>query len=313
MDNLLKVGELVAAPGSKVQGFISVINTDLKMPVTLINGTKEGKTISITGGIHGGEYPAIEASVRLAKNISPQDVTGKLIIVHPVNTEAFFAKTQYINPIDGKNLNRVFPGKANGTLSEKIAYTITTEVIDKGDFYIDLHGGDIHEALIPFVIYPKLGTDEQNKLAKDAASMLGIKYVIGSLSDTGTIGSAMLRGTPGFLAEIGRDGLWTEDEVVQYLDGIYNTLRYFKVIEGNYKETEVIYLDQMVGRNADQKGLWYPNIIPGDLVKFGDKLGEIRDFFSNILGEYYAPQDGIMLYVASSLSINPGEPLYAMG
>ncbi|MEI6875660.1 MAG: hypothetical protein WCL50_11110, partial [Spirochaetota bacterium] len=62
----LTIGQLVAEPGAKVQGFLRVHGSDLEMPLTLVNGTRPGKTVVITAGIHGGEYPGVEASIRLA-------------------------------------------------------------------------------------------------------------------------------------------------------------------------------------------------------------------------------------------------------
>lgn len=311
MNKTLKVGNLSAEAGSKVQGFLNVTNTSHKIPVTIINGIGEGKTISITGGVHGGEYPGIETSVRLAKMFEPKHISGCLIIIHPVNLESFYAKTQYYNPIDGKNLNREFPGNALGTFTQRLAYTLSSEVFAQSDFYIDMHGGDIHEALEPFVIYSKLGKEENVKLSKEASSMLGIKYVVGSLSQNGSIGAASLMGVPGFLVEIGRDGLWSEDEVERYVSGMVNVLKHLNVLEGNPIVENVEYFDSMKGKNSEQMGLWYPTIKPGDKVKLGDKLGEISDCFSNLLGEYFASEDCLVLYVASSLSINIGDPLYA--
>ena len=98
----LKVGSLSAAVGSKVQGYLEVEGTPVKMPITLINGVNEGKTVVITGGTHGGEYPGVEASIRLAKTLQPADVSGQLIIVHPVNVPAFQAKLQYVGPMTAR-------------------------------------------------------------------------------------------------------------------------------------------------------------------------------------------------------------------
>ena len=87
-----KVGSLVAAEGTKVQGYLEVPGTPVKMPITLINGVNEGKTVVITGGTHGGEYPGVETSIRLAKTLDPQEVSGQIAIVHPVNVPAFALK-----------------------------------------------------------------------------------------------------------------------------------------------------------------------------------------------------------------------------
>lgn len=314
MTNILKVGNLIAEPCSKVQGFLQVVNSDIQMPITLINGKTPGKTVVITGGTHGGEYPGVETSIRLASGLVPEDICGKIIVVHPVNVPAFFAKMQYEGPDDGKNLNRMFPGKATGTVTERIAYTITSELFSIADFYMDLHGGDIHESLTPFVIYYAEGNEEVASVSKEASSLLGIKYVVGSASTNGTFGCAAGLGVPGFLAEIGQCGLWCEKEVSDYMKGVVNVLKYLGVLEGKVENFgEVIYVNRMSGLDAEQTGCWYPSVKINDIVKQGDKIGEIRDLFGKTLGEYYATVDGVVLYVISSLAINKGNPLIAIG
>jgi len=310
----LKVGNLEAKEGEKKQGYLKIINTEIEVPCTIINGNEEGKTVSITGGTHGGEYPGIETAVRLAKELTPETINGKLIILHPCNLPAFHAKLQYIGPYDGKNLNREYPGLATGTFSQKMAYTVTTELHDQSDFYIDLHGGDIHESLEPFVIFSEAGDDEVTKMSKEAASLMGIKYVCGSESTNGTFGSAALRGVPSVLAEIGQCGLWSEEEVEQYMAGVKNILRYLKVIQEEVKDLgDVVNIHRMQGLSAGKTGLWYSKVVTNQKVKKNEKVGEIKDYFGNVLEEYFSPDDGVILYTVSSLAINEGDPIIALG
>ena len=142
-ETLLSPHGFAATPGKKSLGYISVEGTPVKMPATFITGTKPGKQILITGGVHGGEYPCIETAIQLAKYLDPKEIAGSIVVIHPVNFPAFLAKLQYYGPYDGKNLNRVFPGKALGTVSERIAYTVHQLQL-RADFYVDLHGGDLH-------------------------------------------------------------------------------------------------------------------------------------------------------------------------
>lgn len=312
MEDLFQVGELTAAVGSKVQGYLAVSGCDIKLPITLINGAKAGKTVVITGGTHGGEYPGIETAVRLARDLMPADVCGQVAIVHPVNIPAFFAKTQYVGPYDNKNLNREYPGKALGTVTERIAYTISSQLFTQADFYLDLHGGDIHENLTPFVFYSTLGSSESSQLAKEAAKVMGIEYVIPSSSNNGAFGCAAAMNIPAILSEIGGCGLWSEEEVQTYLAGVNNLLRFIGTLDGNVLDLgKSEELSPMGGLNAEQTGLWYPTVGLKEKVVVGQKVGEIRDCFGKVLGEYFAPKDGIILYVISSLAINIGDPLLA--
>ncbi|MDP3058831.1 MAG: M14 family metallopeptidase, partial [bacterium] len=285
----------------------------MKVPATIINGSRPGKTVAITGGIHGGEYPAIETAIRLAQSLSPEQILGNMAIVHIANVSSFEAKMQYYSPEDGKNLNRMFPGKYSGTIMERIAYTITTELHDRADFYIDLHGGDIHEDLIPFVICPSGASEEVVRLSREAAEKMGIELVVGSVSTTGAFVSAAARGVPSFLAEIGGCGVWTEDEVKAYIDGIKNVLKHLGVLDGEVEDLgKATYLPKTHGVSAMITGCWYPSIKPGEIVVKDQKAGEIRDYFGNLFEEYFAPASGIVLYVISSLAVTKDEALFAI-
>ena len=134
MKKELVICELSAKPGEMNQGFINILNTETNMPVTIINGSKEGKTMLITAGIHGCEYPCIKTAIELAKEIDPKKVSGQIIIVHLVNTQAFVKRAAAVVPEDNKNILRMFPGNKEGTISEKIAYVISNELQDKADF-----------------------------------------------------------------------------------------------------------------------------------------------------------------------------------
>ena len=294
------------------QGFISVEGTSVKMPATLIQGSKPGKQILITGGVHGGEYPCIETAIQLAKRLDPKDIIGTILVIHPVNVPAFLSKLQYYGPYDGKNLNRVFPGKALGTTSERIAYTVH-QFQQAADFFIDLHGGDIHESLVPFVIYSNLGGEQLAEESRNASAALGFPYVVGSVSDNGSIGAAAKAGTPGFLAELGQCGRWSEEEVEQYVGATQNVLRSLGVLSGKEEKFKVSYLSKMAVTTAEHEGCWYAFKKLEDEVKKGEVLGEIRDFFGNVLGQYKAEENGVLLYVVTSLAITIGDPLTAIG
>ncbi|RIW14626.1 succinylglutamate desuccinylase [Algoriphagus lacus] len=299
-------------PNSKVRGFIPVPGTPVEMPFTFIHGAKPGKAILLTGGVHGGEYPCIETAIQLANELDPAEVSGTILIISPVNTAAFLARMQYYGPFDGKNLNRVFPGKATGTVSERIAYAVY-QLQQAADFFLDLHGGDIHEGLVPFVIYSKLGDPAKAEQSRLASALLGFPYVVGSVSDNGSIGAAAQAGTPGFLAELGQCGRWSPEEVDQYKAAVRNVLRSLEVIPGAVEQHQVAFLEKMLVTTATEDGCWYPAVQLEDRVKKGQKLGEIRDYFGTVKAEYLSDSDGIVLYLVTSLAITTNDPLCAIG
>ena len=153
--NTLKVGRVTSSPGEIKSGFISVPagsdGPEIRIPITVVNGEKKGPVLALTAGIHGYEYPPILALQRLKQQLDPSKISGTVIMVHVVNMPSFLKRTIYYNPHDWKNQNRVFPGKIDGTMTERIAYQITNEVLKQCDFHLDLHCGDGNEDLMTYL------------------------------------------------------------------------------------------------------------------------------------------------------------------
>jgi len=316
MKQAITYGGLTAAPGTKISGWAPVLDTDYKLPVTVINGKEEGKTVLLTSSIHGCEYPSIEAVFRIAETIDPQEVKGQIIVINPVNVDAFLTRTPYIIPQDGKNLNRLFPGNPNGTLGDKIAYVLTEEYQKRADFHIDTHGGDLPEAQDPYAYYPSVCESKVARICLEATEyVLHAKYIIKSVSVNHAYNHAAVCGVPSVEIEMGSNGSWCEKEVEQYLDNIKNIMRYLKVLPGNAVKrirpishiTEGSYLE------ADADGRWYACVTKDDEIRKGQKLGEIRDLFGNLLHEYYADKDGIVIMLCAALSVRKGDPIVTYG
>src|ERR1700741_3651725 len=125
---------------------------DEPRPVISITGAKPGPVLFVNAGVHGGEYPAIEAVIRLNNILDPKKIAGTVILMPVMNLPAFRARTPFVCPIDNVNPNRVFPGDPAGSYSEQMTHALINEFVVHADAYIDLHGGDIPEALVPFVI-----------------------------------------------------------------------------------------------------------------------------------------------------------------
>ncbi|HEY2915122.1 MAG TPA: succinylglutamate desuccinylase/aspartoacylase family protein, partial [Candidatus Angelobacter sp.] len=121
-----------------------------RLPMWLINGVGEGPTLVVTAGVHAAEYASIAAALELGRSLDPRSLAGRVIVVPIVDMPAFSARSIYVCPLDGKNPNRVFPGNPHGTASEQIADWVFRNVMSQATHYVDLHGGDLIEALVPF-------------------------------------------------------------------------------------------------------------------------------------------------------------------
>ena len=177
------VGPVTAAPGTIASGTLTVApkagsDDGTSIPISIIHGTKPGPVLALTAGVHGQEYTPVLALQRLLKSTDPKTLTGTIVLVHVANMPSFLARTIYYSPADGKNLNRVFPGKADGTLSERIALTITREVIERATHVIDLHCGDGNESLRPYTYWITTGAPAVAEAGKQMALAFGMDHIV---------------------------------------------------------------------------------------------------------------------------------------
>jgi len=317
MKKELCVGSLAAKPGEKVSGncTLSIDGNKFTLPVYLINGKAEGPTFVITAGVHAAEYASIAAALEIGQKYTPETIQGQLIIVPLINQAGFPVRSIYVNPMDEVNLNRVFPGNSDGSPSEQIAAWVFENIMVQADYFIDLHGGDLIESLIPFVIFPEVGRAEVDRASLELAKTMGIEYLIRKV---GTSGSTFLAvadaGIPAVLVESGGQGIWPREDVVRLIDGVERAMVTFGMLpEKTLPATESIVLKDFIWLKSDHNGFWYPQVNVGAHVKKGQVLGKITDVWGNELQIAHATADGRILFLVSSLSINVGDPLLSIG
>ena len=314
MKKTLRIGNLEAAPGQKVQGVYTVEGTQLTMPVTLINGAEEGKVLLLTAGVHPDEYPGIAAAIQLAQELQPEQLCGGVVIVPMVNYSGFLAKKGPHLPADGKNLNRLFPGNANGTEGDRLAYAIARDFYSVCDYNIDLHSGGIDEEMTPLIFFSVMGGAEIEEISRRMAKSCSVRYIVRSTATNGLYSAAVLQGLPSILLERGGNGYWCQEQTQadkRDVCAVLHTLGILKEAVPPAKEPEEIETAKYY--EAEATGCWYPCFRPGDKVKQGELLGEIRNERDEVLSRCVADFDGVVLYETSSLSILKGKALVAFG
>lgn len=310
----LRIGSLVAGAGEKARGVYHTPGTAHSMPVTIVNGRHDGKTVLITAGIHGCEYVGIQTAIELARDLDPAAIHGAVIIVHPVNTAGFGQIVPALLPEAGENLNRLFPGDPEGGVGARVAHALTSDFQDRADFHLDLHGGDLNEAMEPFVFYPGAAEAEVTAEARRVAEALDVKYMLKSRAVSGAYNSAAKRGTPSLLIERGGSGVWNAGEVALYKADVFAALHAVGVAaEAPARERRHTPVDvtNPVYVAAERGGCWYPRKRPGERIARGETLGHIGDFFGETLVEYVAEVSGVLLYQACSLAVKPGMEILA--
>lgn len=287
-----------------------------EIPATMICGQEDGMTLLVTAGIHSGEYPGVAAVARLAADIDPAEVKGRILLVHCVNTSGFWAKSPGRVPEDNFNLNGDYPGKPGGTTGACIADFFVTELFPQADFIVDLHSGGQMEPLTPCLFFPVAAGDKVREQAFAAAMATDIPYLIASQAASGEYSyAATAMSIPGLLLERGCCGHCHQDWVEAYERDINLLLAHFgmRKAQGATPVCEKIICNKTIYLTSRHQGLWYPSIKEGQSVKKGDLLGHIEDFYGQQVGEYTAEEDGVVFYYTSGLAINHGDHLVAYG
>jgi len=314
--NVIDLAEALKCRNEKIQGVVEIGEGEhIQLPITVICGKEEGKTVLITGGIHNAEYVGIQAALELSVFLKPSQISGNIIIIPLVNRTGFEHRTISCVYEDGKNLNREFPGNKEGTLAEKICYYIEKEVFSHIDYYIDLHCGDWHEELKPYVYCQGKADEETRRISEKMARQVNVKYIVQSQAGSGgAYNYAGSLGIPGILLERGNLGLWSQDEVKEDILDVKRILRAMGFLVGSaFEKTDQILITEAFYEEAGKTGCWYPRHQAGDIVAKNEVLGEIRDYFGNILETHIAKEKSVILYQIASLSVLEKETVIAYG
>ena len=313
---VLQVGSLASGPGEKHYGTNEFVvqGQPYRLPMWVVNGSADGPTLVVTGGVHAAEYASIAAALDLGRSLDPNTLRGRVIVVPVMNMPAFTARSIYVCPLDGKNLNRVFPGDAHGTASEQIAAWVFRHVIAQADYYVDLHGGDLIEALVPFTIFFRSGNAQVDHVSLEMAKVFGIHYLVSSETPGSTFSAATRAGIPSILTESGGQGIWTREDVALHTNGLNRLMRHLKMIPGDEPErVPFTLLERFLWLRSQHEGFWYPAVGVGEAVTTGQDLGSVKDCEGHVLQTAVSPAGGHVLFIVSSLAINQVDPLLAVG
>lgn len=321
----LTIGSATAAAGGMASGFIEIpAGTDAgtRIPLTIVRGAAAGPTLALVAGTHGSEVAPILALQRVRGALDARQLRGTVILVHVANLPSFLGRTIYYSPVDGKNLNRVYPGKPDGTVSERIAHAITTQVIQRADYLVDMHAGDGNESLRPYTYWNKLGLDPRtDSIGRDMALAWGHDHIIVDTArprdlaaSVYTQNTAHIRGKPAITTETGYLGVPAEDMIQRNVEGVFRLLRYFRMLAGPVELVPApIWFEQTEVLRSTHTGLWYPTVERGHTVQQGTVIGTVTDFFGTRLADIRAPFAGEVLYIVGTPAMSDGEPVAMIG
>jgi predicted deacylase len=298
---------LVRFPSSALAG--------LEWPVFEAVGARDGPQVCLLAGVHGCEYSSIAAVRQFMRELDVSTVAGSIVAVPIVSLTSFTARCPFVVPEDGRNLNRSFPGDANGSFTEVLAHHVFSEFVTGSDVLIDLHGGDMVEALEPFALYDDSAVRET---AEQLARAFGLRYVVCDTTDTlggTTSAAAAAAGIPGFIAEAGGRGLLEPVEVERHVRGLRGTLRAAGALDGAPEPPLVgqQLVERFLWLRTSTPGWWQSALDVGDRVAAGDRLGSVLDGFGDVVATITAPEAGVVLFLTSTPAVQADGLLVGLG
>ena len=305
--------------GSKLSHYYHIAtlaNGDpLRLAVLVAKGAKPGKTLVALGGVHGDEYEAPHAIREAFKHIDPSQMQGDFIGVPQCNVPAFLAGTR-TSPIDGLNLARVFPGKVDGTVTERIAYYLGKHVISHADLLVDLHSSGTKMNMASLIGYHE-GESVLAKQSREAAFAFGMPVLWGhpNVSKGRTLSFAYENRIPGLYTE-SPGGNWLHlDESTRYTRGVLNLMRHLNIIDGEIEKENPTH--HLIGDgNVDivpttsAGGYFIPKVKVLDRVNKGDLIGRVVGLAGETHDMIYSDSDGVVIMIRATPSVVPGDTVF---
>ncbi|CAN5512983.1 N(2)-acetyl-L-2,4-diaminobutanoate deacetylase DoeB [soil metagenome] len=299
-------------PGQRVDDTIRLsrsVNGDmLGIPVMILHGAFRGPVVAIQAGIHGDEYDGQQAVRELVASLDPASMHGTLLAIPCLNTAAFGAASR-VSAIDQANMNRIFPGDADGTFSLRLAAYYVSTIVPVIDAMVDLHTGGQFGEITPLAIVQRGYEDMATELGLAAGHRVIWKG--GSWGGTARA-STLAAGKPAVTLEAG-GGTYRDEVKDLHLRSITNILRFFGVIDGEAEFLERYDAVNATFSRAAVGGFYLARCEPGEVAEAGQVLAEIVDHYGTVVETITAPDAGIVLWVRRIRTINPGEETLIFG
>ena len=288
---------------------------NLMIPIAVVrNGP--GPTALLTGASHGDEYEGPVALLDLASSLRPESIAGRVIIVPFMNALAFQAGRR-LSPVDGGNMNRLFPGRPDGSLTEKVADFFTRTLLPMADLVLDFHSGGRTLDFLPFAACHVLPDKVQEARCITARDAFAAPYAMKMLEIDATgmyDGVAEALGKTFVTTELGGGGTLTARTAAIARRGVRNILIHAGILEGALASDRSIELDMPSAdcfAFSQHSGLVEPAVDLGGAIRAGEVLARVHpvDRLGGAPAEYRAAIDGLLVARHFPGLIGPGDCL----
>lgn len=301
-----------------------------ELPVVRVTSARTGPTLALVAGVHGGKVAAVHALEQLARELPGQLTAGTVLLVGPANLAGYRAGLAQTSPDDGLNLNRIFPGRVDGSPTERLAARLMAEIVSHSDYLIDLHGSDGDEAVGRFAYAARPGVHPRtDSLALGLALRWGVPVVVWDEDGPRELATSRFLQTAAHLSGVPaitvfESGATREDSTATaaFVAGAHRVLTQLGMLEPPVTQSVAprsppsssratvpsIIAPRRTVSAAVTSGAWSPSVRPGDRVASGELLGTLRDS-SGVAHGVRAAAPGLVLHLRLEGSVPSGVPL----
>ncbi len=280
-----------------------VTGTQVALPLRVLHGIHDGPIVWLSAAVHGDEIAGVEIIRRATAALNPKNMRGTVLTVPIVNAHGFLTGDRYLP--DRRDLNRSFPGSANGSLAGRVAHLFMSEIVARCDVGIDLHTGSDNRSNLP-QIRADLDHAETRRLAEafGAPLMLHAPLRDGSLRGAATAADSTV-----LLYEGGEANRFDSFAIKTGTAGVLRVLAKLGIADDIATPPEVPTVESRSSSwvRARKTGIMLMNAELGDRVERGQPIAIIRDAVGTRVGKIAAHRDGIIIGLRKHPLVNQGD------
>ena len=283
----------------------------MRIPVIVCRGTSDGPVFGVTAAVHGDELNGLPTTHRLVRNIDPEDLVGTIVVVPVVNLPGYLRNTRRFT--DGKDLNRLMPGRPDGTPSDVYAHRFIDRVARRFEYLVDLHTASFGRINSLYV-----RADMRGKVTATMARLISPQIIVHNEGADGTLRSAADElGIHAITVEVGNPLRFQRGLIRSSRLGIQNLLAHLGMIPQSPEEDPIdddtVECSRSYWLYADTGGVLQIFVTVAERVKRGERLAILSNLFGDVIREYRAPEDGIIIGANTNPVASTGARIIHLG
>ncbi|MBL8118726.1 MAG: succinylglutamate desuccinylase/aspartoacylase family protein [Anaerolineae bacterium] len=311
----LTIGNVTVMPGEVKRGGIPIggdmVNRERQIPIIVYRGVEDGPILWLNGATHGDEPEGPFSIFKALAQIDTKKLRGTVVAVPVMNVQAFTAGLRG-DPLDtfAHDMNRIYPGKADGYPTERVAYAHWLAMKDNCDLQIAIHSGGEHSYLAHMIFA------SDNKPSLELAAAMGPNWTLVFRSGTGGGNPSSQMGAlgkGGVTVELGGNCRTLTSDFHTIADdlaeGYLNVMRHYKMIDGSATYAPAWRMGYQIALLAPATGMFVGNPeLPFETeIPEGTLIGQIYDLYGDVIGEVRAPRAGVIFGLRARPSVLEGQ------